>query len=223
MSQPATSESQGHSSSQPRPGHGHSNRGNRPRSSRTNQEQSARPASANEPGQAASPQGAMPENSRGRRGRRGGAPRNRQGRRGAATQTSTMAPQRTFGGHLTAPSASGSTQSGDAPAFVPGQPLLQRRYFRSPSHPFVICSTDTASPNSAPSRAKEARQPRRSKSSAPDLPTRIHEDIDNGQYECVICTGEVVRTSQVWSCSICWTVAHLHCVKKWHNNQTRDS
>ncbi|KAK0632116.1 hypothetical protein B0T14DRAFT_444671 [Immersiella caudata] len=60
-----------------------------------------------------------------------------------------------------------------------------------------------------------------SKSSAADLPTRIQEDIQNGQYECVICTNEVVRTSRIWSCSTCWTVAHLHCVKKWYTNQMK--
>jgi len=60
------------------------------------------------------------------------------------------------------------------------------------------------------------------KSSAADLPTRIQEDIQNGQYECVICTNEVVLTSRVWSCSTCWTVAHLHCVKKWYTNQIKE-
>ncbi len=59
------------------------------------------------------------------------------------------------------------------------------------------------------------------KSSAPDLSTRIHEDIDSGQYECVICTNEVDRTSQIWSCSICWTVTHLQCVNKWHSNEPK--
>ncbi len=31
-----------------------------------------------------------------------------------------------------------------------------------------------------------------------------------------------MRTSQIWSCSICWTVAHRHCVRKWHTNQARN-
>ncbi|KAI0191819.1 NF-X1 type zinc finger protein, partial [Xylaria flabelliformis] len=64
-----------------------------------------------------------------------------------------------------------------------------------------------------------ARRP--SKSSAPDLPTRIHEDISNGQYECVICTNEVLRNSRVWSCSICWTATHMSCVKKWFTNRIK--
>lgn len=63
---------------------------------------------------------------------------------------------------------------------------------------------------------------RASKSMAPDLPTRIHEDVSNGQYECVICTNEVLRNSKIWSCSICWTVTHLSCVKKWYTNQTKN-
>lgn len=63
---------------------------------------------------------------------------------------------------------------------------------------------------------------RGTKSTALDLPTRIAEDISNGQYECVICTNEVLRNSKIWSCSICWTAAHLSCVKKWRLNQTKN-
>jgi transcriptional repressor NF-X1 len=83
-------------------------------------------------------------------------------------------------------------------------------------------SSDLAS-QPARRQAAASQHPAAEKSSAVDLPTRIHEDIDNGQYECVICTSEVVRASRVWSCTICWTVAHLHCVKKWHTNQTKNS
>jgi transcriptional repressor NF-X1 len=64
---------------------------------------------------------------------------------------------------------------------------------------------------------------RNSKSTAADLPTRIHEDITNGHYECVICTNEVLRNSRVWSCSICWTVAHMSCVKKWYSNRVKNA
>ncbi|KAK4136739.1 hypothetical protein BT67DRAFT_448052 [Trichocladium antarcticum] len=71
-------------------------------------------------------------------------------------------------------------------------------------------------------RKTQAPAPRAmTKSSAEDLPTRIHEDIDNRQYECVICTNEVLRSSKLWSCSICWTVTHIGCVRKWHANQMK--
>jgi transcriptional repressor NF-X1 len=58
-----------------------------------------------------------------------------------------------------------------------------------------------------------------SKSQAPDIATRTHEDIDNGHYECPICTSEVLRNSKVWACHTCWTAFHLTCIKKWSTNQ----
>ncbi|KAK3942193.1 hypothetical protein QBC46DRAFT_380857 [Diplogelasinospora grovesii] len=97
----------------------------------------------------------------------------------------------------------GAGLSADAPEFVPGQPV----------------AASQARPKRSAPRPKPAATV--AKSSADDLPTRIHEDIDHNQYECVICTNEVTRTSRVWSCSICWTVIHLNCVRKWFTNQTQ--
>ncbi|ROT36892.1 NF-X1 type zinc finger protein [Sodiomyces alkalinus F11] len=118
--------------------------------------------------------------------------------------------RRTFGGHLTSeppnpeesvagPSVAGGL-SADAPEFVPGQPVVRK-----------------APPPKQ--RAPQPRYPLAPKSTAEDLPTRIHEDIHNGQYECVICSSEVLRSSRIWSCTLCWTVVHLSCVKKWHKSQ----
>ncbi|KAF2221825.1 hypothetical protein BDZ85DRAFT_274744 [Elsinoe ampelina] len=126
---------------------------------------------------------------RGRRGR-GGAPR----------------PQRTvngraFGGALTQDTPDGgvSLQAGAA-EFVPGQPL-------------VTSHQAQRSPVNAP------RRRRMSKSTAPDIMTRTHEDIEHANYECPICTSEVQRNSKVWSCHTCWTVFHLSCIKKWASNE----
>ncbi|KAI3329019.1 hypothetical protein HD806DRAFT_519344 [Xylariaceae sp. AK1471] len=142
---------------------------------------------------------------RGRRGARGA-------RRGRATTTSsgqrtTIAAGRTFGGHLTTetetedPNSEASrTLNAGASVFVPGQPVPQPRI-------------------AAHGPPKQTR--RASKSSAPDLPTRIHEDISNGQYECVICMSSVLRNSRIWSCSICWTATHMSCAKKWFTNRTK--
>lgn len=139
-------------------------------------------------------------NNRGRGGRRGGFGRG--GRRGGAHQPMVNG-QRAFGGQLTStiPSAAASattagTLDGEAPAFVPGQPVVQR--------------------SSKP--AQPPRQRRMSKSQAPDLATRTHEDITNGHYECAICTNEVLPNSKIWTCKTCWTVLHLSCVKKWSKN-----
>lgn len=144
--------------------------------------------------------------SRGGRGRRGGPRRGRGGRLGQETH---VAPPRTFGGRLTSTveddAQSEPGLSANAPEFVPGQPLQQR-------------SRRPAKQN----QASQPRQRRASKSEAPDLTTRIHEDIDNGQYECVICSSEVVRTSRIWACSLCWTVTHFHCTKKWYTSQLKE-
>ncbi|KAM0332582.1 hypothetical protein ACHAQA_002866 [Verticillium albo-atrum] len=85
-----------------------------------------------------------------------------------------------------------------AAEFVPGQAIAPRRQ---------------------PPKQKAPQYPLAPKSTAEDLPTRIHQDISNGQYECVICASEVLRPSKIWSCNLCWTVVHLPCVKKWHKSQ----
>ncbi|KEY70676.1 hypothetical protein S7711_02275 [Stachybotrys chartarum IBT 7711] len=141
---------------------------------------------------------------RGSRSRRGQPSR---GGRGQSHRSAPKpGPQRAFGGHLTTdterdPSAVPNL-SGDAPEFVPGQPLSIR---------------STAAATSIGKRAF-VKPP---KSTAEDLGTRIHEDISNINYECTICTDDVVRNSSVWSCTVCWTVIHLKCVKKWHDNQRK--
>ncbi|KAM0194089.1 hypothetical protein ACHAPC_001183 [Botrytis cinerea] len=109
-------------------------------------------------------------------GRRGGFGRG--GRRGGG-RGQPMANGRVFGGQLTSnlhtgPTSDAGSLAGDAPAFTPGQPIAARP---------------------GPSRAPRAR--RMSKSQAADLPTRTHEDITNGQYECAICTNEVLPNSKL--------------------------
>lgn len=132
---------------------------------------------------------------RGRNNRRGGFGRG--GRRGGAAAQPLVNGQRAFGGQLTTPSPSPSVAgslAGDAPEFVPGQALVSR-----------------------PKRQARAR--RMSKSQAPDISTRTHEDITNGQYECAICTNEVLPNSKIWTCRDCWSVLHLSCVKRWSKNE----
>lgn len=157
------------------------------------------------PGSAAAPapgQNPHAHPGRGNRGRRGGPGRGGGGggRRGGATQAMVNG-QRAFGGQLTSPSPAASVQgegslAGDAPVFVPGRPVTSR-----------------------PPRAPHAPRPRRmSKSQAPDIATRTHEDITNRQYECVICTNEVLSNSKIWTCKTCWSVLHLSCVKRWSKN-----
>lgn len=130
----------------------------------------------------------------------GGGGGRQRGRGGQARNQHTVLPHRQFGGTLTsADDDASSILSGDAPEFTPGQTAIKAGGPRQ-------------------QRRQPQRQRRMSKSTAPDISTRIHEDIDNGQYECPICTSEVLRRSKVWSCHLCWTVFHLDCVKKWANN-----
>ena len=116
-----------------------------------------------------------------------------------------------------------------------GQRIVQQRPFRATLSSTQETQANTSSlsaqassfqpgaettTNKTPS-VQRPRQRRQSKSKAADLPSRIHQDIDNRQYECPICTSEVLRRSKVWSCRKCWTVFHLDCVKKWCSNQAR--
>ncbi|KAI1310320.1 hypothetical protein F5Y03DRAFT_345751 [Xylaria venustula] len=152
--------------------------------------------------------------SRGRGGPHGRGQREARGvRRGrghvGSGQRTTIAAGRTFGGRLTTETENDDQNSemsasldANASVFVPGQPFVR------PS----IRSVGNAPPRTARLL---------SKSNAADLPTRIHEDIANGQYECVICTNEVLPNSRIWSCSICWTATHMSCVKKWFTNRTK--
>ncbi|KAF2720321.1 hypothetical protein K431DRAFT_285977 [Polychaeton citri CBS 116435] len=119
---------------------------------------------------------------------------------------------RTFGGRLTQQgvptqqqSASAGQLQGSAPLFVPGQDA-----------PKNALGAESAKPSQRPQRPQRRRP---SKSQAPDIATRTHEDINNGHYECPICTSEVQRNSKVWACHSCWTVFHLTCIKKWVKNE----
>ena len=133
---------------------------------------------------------------------RGGRPRATTFRPRGRGIVARTAQGREFGGQLTVdPNDStnvisqDSTLSPAAPPFIPSQlPPKSQNQRQAGTQP---------------------RKRRASKSTAPDLPTRIHEDIDNSQYECAVCTNEVFRNSKIWSCHTCWSVFHLSCIKKW--------
>lgn len=157
-------------------------------------------------------------NNRGNRRRRRPNPRQQQPQPQSQSQTQeSVQPNRTvagrqFGGQLTRLHA-------DAPAFVPASlpppPVLAR-----PSS--STSQTHTHPPRRGKKPAQQNPQPRRgslSRSTAPDIATRIHEDISRGVYECAICTNEIGRNSKVWSCRTCWTVFHIGCIKRWSKNE----
>ena len=125
---------------------------------------------------------------------------------------------RQFGGRLTSTieenrPLQSSNLSADAPEFKPGQ-IHQHR---SAGNRKGRGGTNTAK---APiTQVPRMRRGSSLKSTAPDLATRIHEDIANCVYECAICTSEITQNSKIWSCRTCWTVFHLTCIKKWAENE----
>ncbi|KAF5629084.1 cysteine-rich NFX-1-like protein [Fusarium sp. NRRL 25303] len=164
---------------------------------------------------------AAPESSgssRGRRNRRG----NRGGSRGQGNQgrgVFSMGPQRTFGGRLTTTEqpteiAQDASLSADAPEFVPGQPVSQRS---AQQHPSSAPQPTGQGRSRNRTRNRNQDRPRQEvpKSTASELWQRIQEDIANWNYECRICTEEVTRKTEVWSCTTCWTVVHLECAHQW--------
>lgn len=133
---------------------------------------------------------------------------NRSGRRRPAHNTGAGVPARRFGGQLT-------TLHADAPEFVPSSILPTQNKPPPPAPPSGPSSHD----RSKKQNAIKPRRPSLSRSTAPDIATRTHEDIAKGVYECAICTSEVTSRSRVWACHTCWTVFHLGCIKTWSKNE----
>ncbi|KAB8336692.1 hypothetical protein FH972_021002 [Carpinus fangiana] len=136
-----------------------------------------------------------------------------QGRARRGRGNNLVRPGRTSGAAIPTRQFGGTLTSGDDGESQNGQPSLQAE-----AREFTPGQTYQAGAVRPPRKQAPARPRRMSKSSAPDIATRVQEDIDNHQYECPICTSEVLRKSKVWSCHTCWTVFHLHCIKQWASN-----
>ncbi|KAH7529227.1 hypothetical protein FEM48_Zijuj05G0162300 [Ziziphus jujuba var. spinosa] len=52
-------------------------------------------------------------------------------------------------------------------------------------------------------------------SNLPQLVQEIQEKLMKGTVECMICYDMVRRSAPVWSCSSCFSIFHLNCIKKW--------
>ncbi|CAK7267184.1 FKBP12-associated protein [Sporothrix epigloea] len=135
---------------------------------------------------------------RSRRDRNGAAAsyRGRGGGRGGSSANggagSSIAPVRTFGHRLSA--APGPARTGKALS------VTSEAFF---------AAADTSSPTGPPSTAH-------------DLMTRIHEDIDSNNYDCPICLAPVTRACQIWSCTMCYHVTHFDCVESWLDQATTE-
>uniref|UniRef100_A0A5B7BGS8 Putative NF-X1-type zinc finger protein NFXL1-like n=1 Tax=Davidia involucrata TaxID=16924 RepID=A0A5B7BGS8_DAVIN len=49
----------------------------------------------------------------------------------------------------------------------------------------------------------------------PQLVQEIQEKLMKGTVECMICYDMVRRSAPIWSCSSCYSIFHLNCIKKW--------
>ncbi|KAD6795747.1 hypothetical protein E3N88_06643 [Mikania micrantha] len=49
----------------------------------------------------------------------------------------------------------------------------------------------------------------------PQLVQEIQDKLLKGAIECMICYDMVKRSAAIWSCSSCFSIFHLHCIKKW--------
>ncbi|KAA8542855.1 hypothetical protein F0562_024007 [Nyssa sinensis] len=49
----------------------------------------------------------------------------------------------------------------------------------------------------------------------PQLVQEIQDKLMKGTVECMICYDMVRRSAPIWSCSSCYSIFHLNCIKKW--------
>ena len=49
----------------------------------------------------------------------------------------------------------------------------------------------------------------------PFLAGTLIEQLRTASYECMVCCDNIRCEAAVWSCSNCYNVFHLRCVKKW--------
>ena len=94
---------------------------------------------------------------------------------------------------------------------LPG--FLSRPTSRSSFHT-AHASLDNSIPLERVSRSSSSATSQKQLSKAATLGQRIHEDIDNGLYECGICIEKVRRDNTIWFCETCWNIYHRDCIKK---------
>ncbi|GAK66096.1 uncharacterized protein PAN0_011d4318 [Moesziomyces antarcticus] len=54
-----------------------------------------------------------------------------------------------------------------------------------------------------------------------DLRSRLLAELSSGEYDCVICYSTVTTRQATWSCSQCYSVLHLPCVRKWADSSVK--
>ncbi|KAJ4973600.1 hypothetical protein NE237_006774 [Protea cynaroides] len=57
-------------------------------------------------------------------------------------------------------------------------------------------------------------------SDVPQLMQEIQDKLAKGEVECLICIDIVRGSAPIWSCSSCYSIFHLKCIKKWAREPT---
>ncbi|CAJ0573103.1 unnamed protein product, partial [Mesorhabditis spiculigera] len=92
-----------------------------------------------------------------------------------------------------------------APEFVPGQPM------RGPK---------------TPKHNKPRKYPPRERAPSPEIPDAPNQDqrekliyqLQQESLDCTICLNKVRKRDRIWSCSTCYNIFHLPCMRTWGNS-----
>jgi hypothetical protein len=76
-----------------------------------------------------------------------------------------------------------------------------------------------ASREARPAKAKAAKSKGGKKKPSAvtdlDLRERLMQQLATGSLECMVCLERIRQTHAVHSCTQCYQVFHMHCIKKW--------
>uniref|UniRef100_A0A6B2KX83 R3H domain-containing protein n=1 Tax=Arcella intermedia TaxID=1963864 RepID=A0A6B2KX83_9EUKA len=56
-----------------------------------------------------------------------------------------------------------------------------------------------------------------------ELTSRMISEILKGQLECLVCVDKIYMKAVIWSCSNCYKLYHIGCIKKWKNSSQQQA
>lgn len=56
-----------------------------------------------------------------------------------------------------------------------------------------------------------------------DLTESLIAEIEDGEYMCLICAGELDARTEIWNCEYCYRVYHLGCATAWAEKSTKNN
>jgi len=116
----------------------------------------------------------------------------------------------------------------DTPVNVPGKYHVKKSAFKSATSATNVAdktametsSGSTTNPSHGQKRrdykAKNFRSVKQYGGVASSMQSDVlSQQLFSGQYECMVCCDRVKVKDPVWSCSTCYHIFHLKCIKKW--------